>query len=363
MTTDTPYRHTMGPHRQVECEKCKKVMRSDNIKRHLKTCDGSGRKRLPFAAPLELMRQIRTANPHMPPIGSRDSTKIFNFHGIGLNLGNLAQKTAFNRLQARTFRALMTPQLLTDKVDGVVRVSEDDYAHDFLERYLPTHEDFGHFFYYHMICMRDDFAAVKANFDVLDPTCLCNCNRFKYVMCGQDKMVREDGTSPVSWEDVEYLFTDKSKCHNHFILKASNKIPPDEIQQTVRSVCRDRKQCLLMRPAPSQCWTRTDVARVLLYIQRSENTKEFCTHFDHTGTDFPVGGWRVSTRKTKNTPPNGVCATIERIKSQDRDRWTYGIGPEAVVQTAKLNCKLCRKVKRTPLCNQHMFLYQEYIQS
>ena len=348
----------MGPHKKVACPKCDKEMRSDNVKRHLKTCDGSGRKRLPFAAPLELMNKLKQARVRIPPSDVACPDMVFKYRNLDINLGNLTHRRDFNRLQTAAFRGLMTPQLLTEKVDGVHRVSEDDYAKDFLDRYLPSKDEFDKFFYYHAICRTTDWPALKSTIQVLDPACECNCNRFKYVMAGTNKMVAEDGTSPFTWDDVAELFEQRDLGHVHFIMKFPKTVPIDTVKDLLKDACQHKNDAKLMRNMPAHCWTRLDVARVLLYIQRSENLKGFCSHHHHAGTDFPPGGWRVQTSKSTrlaNPPPNGVVKCLERIEQEDRHWW---VGQRNdIVSVAKANCANCRKVKKTPMCNYHMYLH------
>lgn len=356
----------MGKHLQVPCEKCQKKIRSDNMKRHLKTCDGSGQKCMPYRPPAALIEKLESVKANMPPAEVRDKELIFKFQSKEINLGNMTQRNAFNALLKKAFRKLLTPELLTEKVDGVERVSEDTYCKPFLDYYLPNRQEFEEYRFYHMICLDEDLENVKKDFDIMGPTCRCNCNRFKYLLAANYKL-EEDGTTRYEWNDVSHLFEDKEMCHWHFVLKVPKSTMPDKIQRAVRDVVEHKRDCRLMRNLPGHCWTLLDLARVLLYIQRSENTKGFCTHFDHDDPmAFPVGGWRIPTSSTAKyvTPPeNGVVETLEKIANEERQWWTRNASVQDFAKLAKLNCNYCRKVRKTPVCNQHMYMYNKYVEN
>lgn len=265
------------------------------------------------------------------------------------NHNNLTTKNSLNTVIHRMFVNILTLEFLT-AWDGVQRVRERDYYTAFLLDYLPMFSPKANYAYYHMVYRSGEEANPITRVGgkiITDVTCQCFCTELKKYI-NYDLKTQGDYIKDQLQKD--YL------QHTHCIVELNRDDMPPQLQSLWNNGLRLADAirsptdylCALFGPA----LTHMDLARILLYIQRSNSMgKEIPTHHHHTakleGVLRPVGAGRdVFIHKTKNQYSRILRVVLEYEKMS-------GIRRE---DSDLRDCTRCNKSNHiTKTCNVHRY--------
>lgn len=321
-----------GVHRNVACETCGKVVRSDNMKRHVRVHEPTVTKERKAITPEtrtgtiakqqqlfdKLLKSRDVAVVNGKYVGTDPSKTFVQYFGdFPYVVGNMTHKNNLNKIIRCHYNYINESW---GKGHDGIEASDKDWRNVFIDNVdifnVPKET------WFHVICedlhlygrLREiDF---NGNFETIEGATECCCSEIQ--------------KEPLTREDVDILVS-THQTHMHFLIK-SDKMCWSEIYDSIKVLSNDRI-AVSNRGGGSG---PLDKARMLHYVCRRESSVGLCCH--------------VFMKKNCLNRFFVYQQTWESIESQI-------VKIKLDKQMIMLNCKQCRKRRKNNMpCCKHMYL-------